>query len=110
MKHRIFAAAIVASSLFTVPAMQAATLNLNIPVHAMGKVKPIQFDVQNNTPNVITLKAGDQQFTVEPGKSSTFKVPAGTQLVTVNAMPKHAAGDVIATADMSLSGSTLILN
>ena len=75
-----------------------------------GKVKTVNVHLRNDSQSAITIQAGDQQITLQPGKQSGLKLPEGTQLVNVSATPTHEAGAVIATVTSTLSGSTLVLN
>ena len=91
--------------------MHAAPLGgIHVPVHArFGKSKMITLMVQNASQASVTIKGGDQQITVQPGKTGSFKVLEGTQITNVEATPTMAAGLVIATATSNLNQSTLTI-
>ena len=96
------------------PALASPVHGLNVPIQAFvgntAKVKTVSFTVRNNTASSVTIQAGDQQYTLAPGKESKVKVAQGTQLTTVSATGAHAAGDVPGTADSTLGGNTLVIN
>ena len=104
--------AALALGMFGAQAMVAAPVSgLAVPVHALfGKNKMITVKVQNASGGLLTIKAGDQQITVQPGMTGSLKVLEGTQIVNVNETAKLTAGAVIATAASSLNGSTLTVN
>ena len=82
-----------------------------MPVHALfGKSKMIKVNVENKSQTVLTIKAGDQQITVQPGATGSLKVLEGTQITNVNATSSLMAGAVIATAASSLNDSTFTVN
>ncbi len=104
--------AALALSMFGAQALMAAPVSgLHAPVHALfGKNKMITVKVQNASQGVLTIQAGDQQITVQPGMTGSLKVLEGTQIVNVNETAKLTAGAVIATAASNLNGSTLTVN
>jgi hypothetical protein len=113
MKHRIVVTTMALSlSLLTAPTLLAAPMSgLHLPVHAkMGKDKAISFQLRNASQTAMTVKAGDQQVTIEAGKVVSLKLPEGTQIVAVNATAKHAAGEMLVTVDSNLSGNTLVVD
>ena len=95
-----------------VPALRAAPVStIPVPVHALfGKSKTVNVKVENKTQTVLTIQAGDQTITVQPGATGSLKVITGTQITSVNATPTLTAGTVIATATSNLNDSTLTVN
>ena len=111
MKHR-FASAVMAMSLSfgAVPAMLAAPLAAPAAHNDNGrpaKVKTISFQLKNSGSSVLTVQAGTQQYTIQPGQTADLKVPTGTQVTAITATAHVAAGGVITTVDESLKGNTL---
>ena len=62
--------------MFGAQALVAAPVSgLQVPVHALfGKTKMVTVKVQNASQTVLTIKAGDQQITVQPGTTGSLKV------------------------------------
>ena len=114
MKFRIVASTMALSlSMLAlgVQAHAAPASALSVPVHALfGKSKMINVKVENKTQTVLTIQAGDQTITVQPGATGSLKLTAGTQITSVNATATLTAGTVIATATSNLNDSTLTVN
>lgn len=72
-----------------------------------AKGKLISFHVRNDSGSALTLQVGDQQMTVEAGKTADLKLQEGTQITTANASGHFNAGDVLTTVSTALSGNTL---
>ncbi len=113
MNRRIITAAMAmslsvfaAQGVFAAPPAPHSPSSSDKPV----KVKTVSFTVRNDSAMTQTVKAGDQQFTIEPGKSATVKFPAGTQLTTVNGTTRIAAGSVLTTVTNELGGNTLVIS
>ncbi len=112
MNHRIIAATMALSvSLFTAPALMAAPVSgITVPVHAkLNNGKTVSFQLRNDSKETVTVKAGDQELTIQPGKSSGLKTADGTQVIAVTATATHTAGEVLAVASTTLSGNTLVI-
>lgn len=75
-----------------------------------GSGKMISFSVRNDSKTTLVLKAGDKQFTIEPGKTTTMKLQEGSQLINVNGSEKQAAGSVLTTVQKQLQGNTLAVS
>lgn len=111
MKQRILTTTMVFSlSLFTAQSMMA------LPFHHMAasgvgavKVKMISFHVRNDSGASMTIKAGDQQVTISPGKTIDLKLQDAEQVTAVNATHYFAAGQVVTTVSQVLQGNTLVL-
>jgi hypothetical protein len=72
--------------------------------------KVVRFNIRNATSGDLVLKAGDQQYTIAPGKSSEMKLPDGTDVVAVNGTPHEAAGTVVTKVSSVLQNNTLVIN
>jgi hypothetical protein len=110
MTHRILAVTTMAVvSLITAPALVAAPVS-GIRIHAkLDNAKTISFSLRNDSKEAVTVKAGDQQLTIQPGKASNIKTADGTQIISVTATATHTAGEVLAVASTTLSGNTLVI-
>ena len=113
MNHRFVAATMALSlSLLTAPTLLAAPMS-GLPLAGYAKLdkdKEISFQLRNNSQSTLTVRAGEQQVTIQAGKVTSFKLPEGTQVTAVNSTPKHAAGEMLVTVDSNLSGNTLVIN
>ena len=113
MNRRIVAAAMAtALSLSLSSTLHAARVS---PFHhsasdksSVGKM--ISFNVRNDTKSTLILKSGEQQFTIEAGKTATLKAAEGADLVNVNGSEKQAAGSVITKVSKQLQGNTLAVS
>ena len=101
----------VSLSLLGTPGLHAAAVSgIHLPMNArFGKAKMISLKVQNASQTPVTVKAGDQQITVQPGMTGSLKVMEGTLITNVDATPTMTAGLVIATATSNLNDSTLTI-
>jgi len=75
-----------------------------------AKAKLISFHVRNDSATALVLQAGEQQITIEPGKTSNMSLQEGVQIVAVNAAGHLAAGSVLTTVSKDLNGNTLAIN
>ena len=97
--------------LLSCPAMHASPVRGFVPAHAMfGKTKTVKVELRNTTQTPIALHAGDQNITVEPGKTMTVSLPAGTRITTVGGTSKHPAGTLIIQVYDGLNGAIIDLN
>lgn len=87
-------------------ASPAASLHSN--VHAFfGNPHRISLTLENDGSQPLTLKAGTQEWTLQPGKDAKVKVNDGDKIVAETASAGHAAGALIAQATDDLNGATL---
>ena len=75
------------------------TALFNVPLFAAG----------SGVKDSITVKAGEQDMTLQPGKTVSVKLAEGTQIVATNTTPNYAAGSVISVVSSQLSDNTLVL-
>lgn len=109
MKYRnlFVATAVVATSLFTSPAVYAAT-SVHSPVRAMfGKTKNVKLTFLNDTGSPMELKAGEEVIKLEAGKPTTVSVPEGTKVVSNTATATHQVGSLITEVNTALNGATI---
>ena len=76
---------------------------------AFSKSKMVSFSLRNDSKDSITVKAGEQDMTLQPGKTVSVKLAEGTQIVATNTTPTYAAGSVISVVSSQLSDNTLVL-
>ena len=128
MNHRLIAAAmatcisvlgapsllaaqnLVAQQNLVTPAAAGTTTAARTSTGKPVKVKTISFTLRNDAAGPLTVAAGDQQFTVQPGKSIVLKLGDGTTITTVNATAHAAAGGVLTTVSGTLQGNTLAIS
>lgn len=72
--------------------------------------KMISFSVRNDSKQQLVLKVGDQQYTIEPGRTTAMKVAEGSDVVTVIDTAKQAAGSVVTKVSRQLQGNTLAIS
>ena len=72
--------------------------------------KLIQFNIRNDSGVPLVLKAADQQYTIQAGKSLTMKLQEGTEVVAVNGTPKAAPGTVVTKVSSVLQNNTLAIS
>lgn len=105
--------------LFTASMALAASLVATLPVHAATspfsrdahspKIKQVSLNFRNDTASTIKVKAGEIEYTLEPGKTVHAKVNAGDKIVNEDATPTVAAGSVLAVVAPQLSDATLVI-
>ncbi len=72
-------------------------------------VKRVHFELRNDTDQTITLKAGRQELSIDPGKTKSVRLPVGMNLVTEDATPTNAAGTVLVQVAAMLGDATVVL-
>lgn len=72
--------------------------------------KMISFSIRNDSKQELVLKTGDQQVTIEPGKTAAMKLAEGTDVVTVTDTSTKAAGSVVTKVSKQLQGNTLAIS
>jgi hypothetical protein len=77
---------------------------------AYSKSKMVSFSLRNDSKASISVRAGEQEMTLQPGKTVSVKLAEGTQIVATNSTANYAAGAVIQVVSSGLSDSTLVLN
>jgi methionine-rich copper-binding protein CopC len=110
-RRSLYIAALVATTFLSSQAIHAAVIHVPTPTHAMfGNSKPVQFSLRNDCNTTVELKAGDQTFTVEAGKTLKVKVPAGTKIITTNATGHSEAGSLVVEVSSALNGATVAIS
>ncbi len=111
MNRRLIATAMaVAVSVLGTQAAYALPHLEDTPIRAAvgAKVKQIKFSVRNDSSATVRFKAGDQEISLAPGKTTEIKVANGAQVISLEAQNREP-GSVIATVSDALSGNTLVL-
>jgi hypothetical protein len=107
MKMQSFVATVALATVVSLPAAMSAS-TIKSPVHAFfGKPHKVSLTLRNDSQQVLVLKAGDQDITLQPGKNAAVKLLEGDKVVTVAACGTHAAGDVVAIAATQLNDATV---
>lgn len=112
MHRRILTAAMASVlSLSVAGSLHAAPLSL---FHDNGTSAPagkmVSFTVRNDAKATLVLKSGEQQFTIEPGKTAKMKLVEGAEVINVSGTAKQAAGTVLTKVDKQLQGNTLAVS
>lgn len=90
--------------------MFAAPLTaLRVPVHAkMGKQKDmVKFHLRNDSKEPMTIKAGTQEMTLEPGKPVDVTLKVGDTVTVAKTTEKFQEGAVLATVSQDLRDTTI---
>ena len=113
MHRRLIAAAMAGVlSVSVAPSLHAAPFAFHHSP-AQGKAvagKMVSFSVRNDSKSTLVLQAGEQQISIDPGKTAKLKLAEGAQITNVNATEKRAAGSVVATVGKELDGNTLAVS
>ena len=103
---------VLATVLMAGESMFAAPLTaLHNPVHAkMGKTKDmVSFHLRNDSKEPLTVKAGSQELTLEPGKPVDVTLKVGETLTVAKATARFPEGTILATVNQDLKDSTIAL-
>lgn len=73
------------------------------------KAKKITFHIQNKCTKPLMISSGDQQYTIQPGRSIQLTLDEGTQVTAVNDASHAAAGTVLTTVSTNLQNTTLAI-
>ncbi|HZY62136.1 MAG TPA: hypothetical protein VFE38_06370 [Edaphobacter sp.] len=110
-RYLLLASPLVLACMFSSVTASASPLHSLAPVHAMfAKTKTVKLSLRNTTQAPISLHAGEQNITVEAGKTVPVDLPAGTRITTAEATGKHPAGTLIIEVYTGLNGATVDLN
>ena len=84
---------------------------LHSPVHAkMGKQKDmVKFSLRNDSKEPLSVKAGSQELTLEPGKPVDVSLKVGETVTVAKATASFQEGAVLATVNNDLKGTTIAL-
>lgn len=85
---------------------------LRIPVHAKmgGRDKQmVSFHLRNDSKDPLTVKAGTQEMTLEPGKPVDVKLKIGDTVTVAKATPHFPEGTLLATVNPDLKDTTVAL-
>jgi spore coat protein U-like protein len=104
----VLAAAMLASeSVYAAP-----TMAVRIPVHAKmfsRDKQMVNFHLRNDSKEPLTVKAGGQELTLEPGKPVNVSLKIGETVTVAKATPRFAEGTVLATVNSDLKDATIAL-
>lgn len=106
--HSAAVATLALAVSFSGAAFAAPTTAIHAPVHAFfGNGHTVKVTLHNEGQEPLTLKAGTQEWTLQPGKDANVKLNEGDKVIAETASPSHAAGDVILQASNELNGATI---
>jgi hypothetical protein len=106
--HSVAAATLALAVSFSGAAFAAPATSIHAPVHAFfGKSHIVKVTLHNDGQQPLTLKSGDQEWTLQPGKEASVKLTEGDKVIAETASPDHAAGDVVLQAISTLDGATV---
>jgi hypothetical protein len=108
MNRSIVTTMALAASLLSGAAMYAET-PASIPATTVASTKLVHFSLRNDTTAPITLQAGTQELTIQPGKATSVKLPVGTNVIAETATPNRAAGTVLVQVAELLNAATVAL-
>jgi hypothetical protein len=103
---------VLAAVLMAGESMFAAPLTaLRAPMHAkMGKTKDmVSFHLRNDSKEPLTIKAGSQEMTLEPGKPVDVTLKVGETLTVAKTTATFPEGTVLATVNQDLKDTTIAL-
>ena len=72
--------------------------------------KMVRFNIRNDSGSPVVLKSGDQQYTIEAGKSLAMQLRDGAEVIAVSGTAKDVPGTVITTVSSVLKGNTLVIS
>jgi hypothetical protein len=112
--HRRIVAIAMASvlSLSAAGSLHAAPFGVfrHNPSEKQVKAKMISFNVRNDCKETLVLQAGEEKYSIEPGKSAALRLEEGAQVIAVNGTNHVAAGAVLTKVSKELSGNTLAVS
>ncbi len=85
---------------------------LRIPVHAKmfsRDKQMVSFHLRNDSKDPLTVKAGAQEMTLEPGKPVDVTLKIGDTVTVAKATAALPEGTVLATVNSDLKGTTIAL-
>jgi hypothetical protein len=104
---------VLAAAMFASESVYAApTTAVRIPVHAkMGSrdKQMVSFHLRNDSKEPVTVKAGSQELTLEPGKPMDVTLKIGETVTVAKATTRFPEGTVLATVNSDLKDSTVAL-
>ena len=102
---------VLAALLMAGESMYAAPLTaLHVPVQAMGKNKQmVTFHLRNDSKDPLSVKAGSQELTLEPGKPVDVTLKIGETVTVAKSTDKFSEGTVLATVNTDLKDTTIAL-
>lgn len=74
---------------------------------APSKKNNVHITLANDTQQAISVKAGDQEMKLEPGKSVAVALAAGDKVIAEDAGPTHPSGEVLLVASSNVDQATI---
>ena len=107
---RMIATMVLAASALTGAALHASTPNNTFTVAAPSHQKLVSFQIRNASPGPLTVKAGDTEMTLAPGKSVAVKLPVGTEITSLTASAHHPLGTVLTVVSSAIADATVTVD
>lgn len=108
-RHFVVGTMVMAVAMLAGQAVLAEPAAIPTMTRAMYKTKTVSFNLRNDSKSTLTIQAGDQKITIEPGKVVPVKLEEGTKLVAVTATAKLAQGDVISVVSSAIASATIAI-
>jgi hypothetical protein len=110
MNRRLMTTMVVASALLAGEAVYAAPPVPHLAVHAMfSNAGMVKLSLHNSTSEPITVEAGGEKMTLQPGQSMPVTLHSGDKIIADTASPTFVAGTVLAVVTSDLSGATILI-
>jgi hypothetical protein len=101
---------VMAAALFSAQSVYAAPAANLVPLHTVSsKSRLVKFTLRNDSHATVTVKAGDTEMSLEPGKPVKVTLPEGQQIIALQATAAGPAGSVVATVSQQYGGNTVVL-
>src|ERR1700760_4413024 len=84
-----------------------AARNVHTANGAPSKHNSVHITLANDTQQTISVKAGDQEMKLEPGKSVAVALAAGDKVIAEDAGPTHPSGEVLLVASSNVDQATI---
>ena len=104
MKITSVVATLAMAATVSMPVFAARNVHTaNVP----SKHNNVHVTLANDTQQTISLKAGDQEMKLEPGKNASVALSVGDKVIAEDAGPTHPAGEVLIVASSAVDQATI---
>jgi hypothetical protein len=97
-------AMLAGTAVYAMPLAKAPT-----GTHSMFKSKMVNFKITNGTNEPLTVKAGKNTLTLEPGKTTDFTLASGDEVVAKTRSKHYDQGQVLAHVNEDLEGHNITI-
>jgi hypothetical protein len=84
-----------------------AAKNVHTVNGTSNKHNNVHITLANDTQQAISIKAGDQELKLEPGKNIAVALATGDKVIAEDAGPTHPAGEVLIVASSAVDQATV---